>query len=597
MDNMENTTKPHIQKRKYLPVVIISVIAIVVVLGIYFANNLLAAMVNEQLGTQMKTLKTVSISYEDIDVNIWRGSAFVKNLRYCSTPDNELGDSVPGYVVEAKLAQFQFVSYLSYIRNKDVKVGKVRVMDVSAKVNYSESAAKNGLQDTLNVKAPVLVAGTDTVAVEKIDTVSAPASLDISQSILDFVASINVRRVEIHNASLDFKDLNGPLRASCDSMYLNVRSLGYDFATKQISYNDSIYEFSVKNVYFVQPDGKYTLNVGSIFSKNTKGVIIKNVHHVCNVPKEKLAIVNGKIPVVWTDMKIKELKTSKINIVKTALDKNIVLDSVNINGGSVILYQDKTYPPVVVQRPFQAMLAKLDIPLDIRKVHVKLDRFHYTLKTDKTPPASLSMNNMDLMIRRISNHDPRDIVALAKCSLDGGGGYMTMNIRLLKDPICTWRMRIIAENANLAAYNPFLGSIAGAHVGGKLKRLECYSIGDSLNASGEFCMQYSDLEAKIIKGQSPIKALNDNSKAINGIVKILIPKSNPKKEGEKPKAYRVKGERKLMAPYFVYMMSPMFDGLKETLLAPFYLNKEIKEKKPAKETKAKEPKTIAKKTK
>lgn len=555
----------------WITAIIVAVVVTAIALFIEYANGILRQMVNEQLTEQVRNLKNVTVSYEDIDVNLWKGSAYVKNLRYCSNPDNVLYDSVPGFIVEAKMTQFQFVGYLTYMRTKNISIGKVRTTDVVATVNYGQPDTI--VQSKSNVK--LVEAKGDSIILTH-DTLN-NSQISISKAVLAFVAAINVNNVVVENGSLRFRAINSPLEADCDSLYLTVRNLGYDFANEVISYNDSVYECSIKNIRFVQPDGKYTLTVKELYSKNTENITIKGIRHVCNIPKEKLAVVNGKIPSVWSDLSIDEVKTSKVNIVRSVIDAKIKIDSVNVTGGTVSLYKDDLFPPVKVQRPFQALLAELAVPLDIKKVHIKLDRFHFTMISSVfTKASTMHMNNLDIVARRISNVDPRDIVAMVKGSMDGGGGHMTLNLRLLKDPKCTWRERIIFENSNLAAFNGFLNDLVGVKVGGKLSRMECYAVGDSMTANGNFVMEYTGLDAEILKGRSPIKALQKNTKALNGIVKIVIPPSNPRKAGEAPKKYNVKGKRNLYSPYMVYLLSPMFDGLKETMLAPFYLNKEIK---------------------
>ena len=122
-----------------------------------------------------------------------------------------------------------------------------------------------------------------------------------------------------------------------------------------------------------------------------------------------------------------------------------------------------------------------------------------------------------------------------------------------------------------------LGNIAGVKVSGNLHKVEAVYSGDTLTSHGRFVMEYDNLEAEVLKGKSPIEFLNKNSKSVNGLIKVIVPHSNPLKPGAAPKVYKVKAKRDLNKPYFVYIMGGVFDGLKETMLAPFFLHKEIKE--------------------
>jgi len=531
------------------------IVGIVIVLSVVinYANNMLTNLVNSKLMEQVSTMKNVSISYEDIKINLWNGSATVKNLRYCSNPDNVLYDSVPGFIVESKLTKFQFVQYKLASERREVKIGNVVVNDISAYAYYQKRDS----------------------------SYKSPSKVELSKAILSFVAAINVNKISIRNASLRFKDLQSSLSAEFDSLYLDVRNLGYDFETDSISYNDSIYYCRVKNIKFVQPDGKYTLTVDELFSENTNNFTIKGIKHVCNVPKEKLAIVNGKVPAVWSSLDIKKVKTSKFNLVRSIVNENFKLDSVNVSGGTVVLYQDLTYPYKDVQRPLQKMIGKIAKPVQVKCVNVNVDRFYFTFTSGIFPPSTLHMNNMKVSVRNFCNVGNDDVTIAAKSLLDGGGGSMSMQFIFENNKKCTWKEMLVLENGNFNAFNGFLGKLAGVEVKGKVKKMQCIAKGDTLDATGRFVMQYKDLEVKVIKGKSPIKELNDNSKFVNGLVKVIVPPANPAIPGTTPKQYRVDGERDLYKPYIIYVLSPMFDGIKETLLAPFFLVKEIKETNPA----------------
>lgn len=532
----------------FITAALVIVVALVVSYGVSYLNNQLSNKVRQRLFEQVRGIKEVTVTYDSIDVSVFRSSVTVTGLRYCSNAKNRLEEEEQGFIVESAETKFHFPMLLYYMIRKNIHIGSVEINDISTIVHFKKKREED----------------------------KSPDQMDISKNLLKFIAAINVNKVDVNNASLKLKSLSTSLYAEFDSLYVSVQNLGYDLENDSIFYNDSIYSLSLKHIKFIQPDARYILRVDEVSSKNTENITIKGIKHMCTLNKATLTDVLGKKPATWTDLHIKEVKTSRINIVRSIVNESIKLDSITVRGGYADIYQDLTYPHTTVQRPIQSLLAKVTLPLDLKLITVSLDRFHYTFTAGIFPPSTLNMNSMDVKIKHLGNIDTRDVVIDLKCNVDGGGGRMSATMNLVKDKESTWNEHILVENGDFKAYNGFLGKLAGAQVSGELNRLEVKASGDTMNAYGTFVMEYKDLDAKIIKGTSPIKQLNKASKLVNGAIKIVVPHSNPERAGQNPKTYNVSGERNLYKPYVVYMLTPMFRGFEVTLLAPFFRKDEVK---------------------
>lgn len=562
---MEQTAKKenkHSKRRIRVSVIIVLVVIVCVLIAIAKANGIITKAINEKLQEQSQAMKAGSFSYGDIDINLWRATAKVKGLKYVSDSSGVKNTKLSNFEIEIKETEFYFLEYWSLLKNKKLLVHSVTINDL-------ESSLK--IDDT----RPVIPRDTN-----------ATNSVDVYKTVLKFIASINVSKVNINNASLIVDNIGNPFHIECDSTYISVSNLGYDIASGKMEYNDSIYSFSVKHIKMIHPDGKYRMEVAGVHSANAGPLVIDTISHKCLVDKEKLAVVNGKIPVVWSNLKINKIETSNVNILRSIINENVKLETLSLSGGFVDLYKDDTYPPFKVSRPIQISLAKLMVPLNVKRVNVSLDRFWFTEKLATAPAATLKMNNVKASVHDVNNVDYKDIVAKVSCSMSNRGGYMTMNLRLHKNEQSTWDFKFTVANGKFGAFNDFLGKIAGVKVSGNLQRVEAVYSGDTLTSSGTFVMTYDNLEAQVIKGTSPIEFLNKNSKSVNGLIKVIVPHSNPLKPGTAPKKYKVKAKRDLYKPYFVYIMGGVFDGLKETMLAPFFLAKEVKEKKALSEEKS-----------
>ncbi len=546
------------KKKKRIAGVKISVLVMIAVIiaaliGVAKTNGLITKAINQKLQEQSTAMQAGSFSYGGIDVNLWKATAIVKDLRYVSDSSGVKNTKLSGFEIGVRETEFYFLEYWSLLKNKKLVVHSVTLNDIESVLKIDDSR-------------PV-------IPKDSTDT----GTMDVYKTVLEFVATINVSKVNINNASLVVDNIGNSFHFQLDSTYLNVTNLGYDIAKGKVSYNDSIYAFSVKNIKMIHPDGKYRMEVAGVHSANAGPLIIDNISHKCLIDKEKLAVVNGKIPVVWSNLTINKIKTSNVNIIRSILNEDVNLESVSLSGGFVDLYKDDTYPPVKVSRPIQVSLAKLMVPLNVKRVNVSLDKFWFTEKLANAPAATLKMNNVKASVRDVNNVDYKDIVAKVSCSMDSRGGYMTMDLRLHKNEQSTWDFKFGMTDGKFGAFNDFLGNLAGVRVSGDLEKVEAVYSGDTLKSKGTFVLLYKNLEAEVIKGKSPFDILNKTSKAVNGLIKVIVPHSNPLKPGAAPKEYKVSAKRDLYKPYFVYIMGGVFNGLEETLLAPFFLAKEVKE--------------------
>lgn len=555
---MEKTVKDKQKKRKTgvkISVLVVIIVIIAALIGVAKTNGLITKTINQKLQEQSAALQAGSFSYGGIDVNLWKATAIVKDLKYVSDSSGVKNTKLSGFEIGIRETEFYFLEYWSLLKNKKLIVHSVTLNDIESSLEIDDSR-------------PVIPKdSTDTGA------------MDVYKTVLEFVATINVSKVNINNASLVVDNIGNSFHFQLDSTYLSVANLGYDLANGEVSYNDSIYAFSVKNIKMIHPDGKYRMEVGSVKSMNAGPLTIENITHKCLVQKEKLAEVNGKIPAVWSNLKINKIETSKVNILRSILNEYVKLESVSISGGFADLYKDDTYPPFKVSRPIQCSLAKLQIPLNVKKLDVYLDKFLFTEKLPNIPAATLEMHKIKASVHDVNNTDYRDIVAKVSCAMANRGGFMTMDLRLHKNEQSTWDFKFGVTDGKFGAFNDFLGNLAGVKVSGDLEKVEAVYSGDTLKSKGTFVMLYKNLEAEVIKGKSPFDILNKTSKAVNGLIKVIVPHSNPLKPGAAPKEYKVSAKRDLYKPYFVYIMGGVFNGLEETLLAPFFIAKEVKDKK------------------
>lgn len=539
--------------KRWLWVLLTTIVIIVVVAlcAIEYANGVVNTLIRERVGAGLENVHGMKIAYDSIDVDLWSSSARITNLHYCSDSTGMLDPDSTGYDVRVNSIEIKYVEVFRMIVNKELYIFRVTVDGIDAVVATGAEARKEQAQS---------------------------GSIDGYKKMMEFVSLLNVNRASVSNGSFHMYNTTTDFDFSVDSIYFSVHNLCYQLRDTIFTYNDSVYDLSMRNLRYVQPDGKYTLSAGYMSSRNAKGILVKNFRHVCNVPKERLAVVNGKVPAMWSDVFVEKFHTSPINVLRSVLDdRRIEIDSVVVDGGYVNLYKDNTYKPVKVQRPIQALMMGVNMPFYIHHVVVHMPTMLYQQKELGRPVCNLRVNSIYSNIINVRNTPGTVMKAYTRVNI-ANGGRMTMQLDLNMDKPCTWHNHTVLRSTDFSCFNPMVRPLIGIEVGGHLDSMLFDARGDSTTGKGQFMLAYHNISAKIIKGECPIKFLNDNAKSMNSIVKSFIPVSNPLQVGKSPKAYKCEATRNQYKPYFLHFVSPMFDGIKKTMLPGIYFEQKVKKK-------------------
>ncbi len=81
----------------FLTAALIIVVAFAVSYGVSYLNNQLSNKVRQRLFEQVRGIKEVTVTYDSIDVSVFRSSVTVTGLRYCSNAKNRLEEEEQGF--------------------------------------------------------------------------------------------------------------------------------------------------------------------------------------------------------------------------------------------------------------------------------------------------------------------------------------------------------------------------------------------------------------------------------------------------------------------------------------------------------------------
>lgn len=264
------------------------------------------------------------------------------------------------------------------------------------------------------------------------------------------------------------------------------------------------------------------------------------------------------------------------NGVDSTLREGVTVDSIYTHPGLMALHLTKQHPPKKPYGTPQEGFAKMPIPLMIHHIKTVLDRFEFALTTPIVKYSKLSIANASADIMSVSNDKDNKMITLAYASLlPSGRAYINMALRQNKLEEVALDLLVVGAKGSMAdeLVRPMVGITAAVDV----DTLHMNIHGNKNHVQGDFVMRYHDLEVTAHPGESPYEVINKNAGAITFFGNMLLPHANPNPlTPDNIRRYHVEGERNVMQPYPLFLVWPMVDGLKDTLLPGLFVNKRIK---------------------
>ncbi len=552
VQNFTNMKHSYIKALKITGIVVGSLILLHGAISLV-VNYLLHERIEQRLVEQVQVLYGKTIRYGKINISPLSRTVSIDDLYFNSTAsDSLLADSL-GFEVAVDRVRVLKVDFIDLLIHKDVVIRSIVIQHPQMSLNLSEKL----------FQAP-------------------PSSISASEEMISYVARLNVDNVRIEDAAVYWRMLDSHLRFEVDDIDLAVDNLDFDFATQTASYNDSTYFVSLSGIRVLTPDSLTYLSVGQLESKDAGPIVIKNFHEHTTVGYRELAN-RSHLPETWTAIDVPQVETSPINIIAQILSQKVTIDTLKANVKSLKVFEDLRYPNIDPYPMPQQVLMAVEVPLKVRYINASVDTLHYTLATTDIHDGSLDIVNIKARIKNFGNRNRDEFRVLGSASFIGGG-RADLQVTMKMSKACDWSIKLSGKGLKGSAFNGFLRPLFGLGVNLDIDEVKAEYTGDKDKAAGDFKMLYHGLEILTYPGESAYDIINKNAKAIATLGNSLIPKSNPtllpgskgNLPSERPREYNVKAERDPMKKVPVYMLSPVFDGLKKTMLPGLYIQKKRK---------------------
>lgn len=384
-----------------------------------------------------------------------------------------------------------------------------------------------------------------------------------------------IDRVRLTDSRIALVQRKGQMQLRVDSLSLAVHDLAFNLSDSTFAYNDSVYDIRCGRVAFTSPDGLFSAVIGGFATHDAGAVVLTDLSGGNTDKREEHAVKMGRQEVTWARFRLSEVRTSPVNIIRTALTRELRLESIAIKGQRTDIYYDSHFPPKEpYPMPGESLMA-LPVPLHIGHLDARLNLLHLEVTSDGEHVGKLDLKRVHARISDMDNTPGKTMrTVLDTYFADGGKIHietdMTMNQR--------GTMTFLADITNTTGANlkDLTKPLMGVELTCNIRSIQTQCTGDKDTLRGHFCMRHDSLSVHVEK-DSPVKPLKTFSGLVNLLAPVVLVTANPANPQEEPKSYEVTAVHDPMQPFPAYFIGVIGDGMAQTVL-PFGLGKGIMKK-------------------
>ena len=523
-----STTK----RRKVILVSVLAGLFLLIIAGIICFDAIVTRTVNKRLQAELQADKRFDASFKSIVVLVGSRTVEVRDITFRMPAADTAQGIKPAVDLHVDRVSIRQINLSRLMKEKYLEIGKIVIDEPSVALNLPIAKME-----------------------QKEEAGQKPSPL----------TGVKVDKIDIDNCSMQLTDAATKLQLSLEDLSLDACDIGYDLATSTLSYNDSVYDISLSNLDFISPDGLYRLCMESLETKDAGAVVLKQLRCYNTVKKTELADRLGKVPATWIDVSLSKISTSPVNLVRLALSGEIDLDHMDIQGSKAHIFRDIRYPPKFPSPMPQEELMAMPMPMRIRTVHMAVPKIDIEMCMLGLESGVIGVENVKGTVSNITNHKGESMHAKMHAALaHGGEGELTASFKM--DKASHFDMAANFHDVKAASFNTFLHPLFGMEAEFTINELTTSYSGDHICANGTFCMTYDDIQARVIKDDTPYSVIAKNADAINVFAPAVLQRRNPRMPGQKPQSYEVTKTRDEMQNAAVYLTGPLLDGVLKTLL-------------------------------
>lgn len=405
---------------------------------------------------------------------------------------------------------------------------------------------------------------------------------EILAEISKYVDGCQIDRFSLRDAHVEVRSARNHMHVVADNINVSSYDLRYTINDPMpFTFDTARYEMSIGQIEYLSEDSLTAISCAGIRNANNGPLCVGATHIRNTVDPWDMCLYREPGPQNWSDVRIREIRTSDIPLRTKLLNPRFTLDSVYVDIDSISAFTDlRQKSPKPLPMPQEGLLKiKQQFFIPVLRTRIRALEADIALTDDNC--GTLHLRKVYAVVNNIT----ADRGATIYANLSGmmGQGKMTVKAAFAVNQRCNWSLDIDARDAELKCLNDFMCPIMGMNLGGNLFSLQTSYKGDRDTASGTFCMLYDGLTARVEEDANPaFEIISKMRKVINTFVITCVPHSNPRKAGAAPSRYMVKAKRDPYRPAPFYLISPLLDGTIKTLLPGHGLRSKIHEPKPGK---------------
>lgn len=542
--------------------IVIASVALLLSLTVFILNMWATSTVDSTLRRQFATINAHYVAYSDIDIYLGRRLVVLKDFVFSTSLKDTLADTDTGFRVSVKRATIRGVSLYKLFKSGELEIGKVVLEQPEILLQRSKDNLSGEVQKAEQAERTVI---------------ARKFLIDLKK----FLNKALVLKTEVEDGKFHLRHIDDKMDLAVEDFRITAYDVGYHLKDSTVLYNDSLYMVSLNDFRFLSPDGLFCTEIDNVTTEDAGKIFAGKIHAYHTAKKSSFADRMGKVPVTWADVRLKELQTSPVNVIRQIISGEVNIDSISVKGDKVNIYRDVRYQPKAPYPMPQDKLLSVTMPLYVGNLALKLPQFDVELTT-------LHLNNCGAMrmretvatVKNITNKAGEVISVKLNTKLNGGKGDVQMKLKLNKAANLDFAAHI--TDIQGSSFNNFLHPLFGVKIDCDIRDITTRYSGDRNKLSGDFCMQYKGMKVKVLKDDAPYSAISKSAGAINFFAPMIVPQSNPRVVGKEPVKYTVEHERNVMRNFTTYVIMPMLDGFQQTLL-PGFIVKIIKEKQQARQ--------------
>ena len=516
------------------------VIGVILVLGVVIftcSDVYLSRFVKKKVDKALSEFPFGDASCGDIQLRIFSGTAQVSDISFEDSPFGEV------HIERIDVGRLFYSALLAH----KISISDIRIVRPVATVLY----------DSKHPDATFPKIETDSARMRKITK---------------YVDKAELFALKIDEASITFKDVATGFAMNADSVTIRLRNLKYNLQDSTFSYNDSTYRLELASFRCFLPDVPMTIEVHDLQTRDA-GELTTGALRIKHATDKRHLATRKKEPDTWIDLQVKDVRTSPVNLIRKAINKDLTLEAICVNVKHMDVFRDARFQP---RKPFdmpQNILGQIPLQFFVRSIHANVQKIDVELASTDVNCGKLQLSRVQAAVENMSNRPNNTISIHGGCPVGEGKAHAEMH--MVMDKACNWDVNLHVQGINTSFMNPFIRPLVGVASECEVDDLSASYKGDAVKADGKFCMQYHGLKVKAFKEDDvPYKAVTQNADIITSAAKNLIPHSNPTEVDVHPRAYMVEWRRDPWQPFPLYLFGPCIDGVKMTMLPGLYVHKQ-----------------------